>query len=83
MRIASKKSKKLPKEPKGASVVVFVVVGRCLSASRLFDFSPKNRQYLYPANSIFRTFIEPVLHVSENFNFRREKYLSLLLNYHK
>ena len=33
---------------------------RSLSASRLNDFSPKNRRYLYPANRIFRTVIELV-----------------------
>ena len=57
---------------------------RCLSACRLTDFNPKSRPFIYTANGIFRTVIGPVLHVSDkNFIFRREKYLSLSLNYQK
>ena len=57
---------------------------RCLSASRLADFVSKNRRCLYHANPIFRTVVEPVLHVSDrNFDFRQEKNLSLSINYQK
>ena len=54
----------------------------CPSLSRLTDFNPKSRHFLYPADRIFRTVNDPVLHVSDkSFIFRREKYLSLSINY--
>ena len=77
MRIISKNRKELPKVPKGTSFVVFVVVFVWVQVSWLILVRKTS-------DRSFRTVIEPVLRVLEkNFNFRREKYLHLSLDYQK